>query len=124
MRASAWVAVREMVSGSAARIGLGLGAAQEIIRGMKKALPIILLLAALAAAIAIFLKRKGGNLDMPPGLAAELAPAETILFLEIPDPARTKERWKETNLYKLSQEPEWKEFVGKWDEFIGDDAVF
>jgi hypothetical protein len=93
-------------------------------RGMKKALPVILVLAALAVAIAVFLKRKGGNLDMPAGLAAELAPAETILFLEIPDPARTRERWKDTNLYKLSQEPEWKEFAGNWENFVAEDAVF
>ena len=91
---------------------------------MKKALPIILVLVALAVAIAVFLKRKGGNLDMPAGLAAELAPADTILFLEIPDPARTRERWNKTNLYQISQEPEWKEFAGNWEKFVAEDAVF
>jgi hypothetical protein len=90
---------------------------------MKKTLPIILVLAAIAAAVFIFIKRRGENPDLPPGLAADLAPAETILFIELPDVSRTQDRWKETSLYKISQEPEWKEFTAKWDDFVAQNEM-
>lgn len=90
---------------------------------MKKALPIVLMLAALAAAIVIFLKRQRGTLDLAPGFAAELAPADTVLFLESPDVARTLVRWKETSLQKIAEEPEWKEFTANWDKFVNENEV-
>jgi hypothetical protein len=88
---------------------------------MKKALPIILVLAALAAAAFVFFRKQPGGdaaLGLAPGLAAELAPAETLVLIEVPDMARTAKRWEETSLYKIAQEPEWKEFTAKLDDFL------
>lgn len=84
---------------------------------MKKALPAILAVALIAAALIFFLKKPSGSLDLTPGRAAELAPADTMVFIEFPDFARSKTRWKETALRKIGDEPEWKEFTAKWDEF-------
>ena len=83
---------------------------------MKKALPILAVVALIAAALFFFLK-KSGQLDLAPGRAAELAPADTLLFIEFPDMGRSKSRWKETALRKIGDEPEWKEFTAKWDDF-------
>ena len=90
---------------------------------MKKALPIVLVLAALTAAILLFLKRRSSTYDMPTGIAAQLAPAETILLLEIPDVERTRKRWSETSLYKISQEPEWQQFTANWDAFVKENDI-
>ncbi len=83
---------------------------------MKKALPIVVV-AALVAAAAIFFLKKQGSADATSGRAAELAPADTIVFIEFPDVARSKARWKETSIHKISEEPEWKAFTSRWREF-------
>lgn len=85
---------------------------------MKRILPIVLVLALVAAAVIYFLKqREGDALDLPKGRAAVLAPADTLIFVELPDVPRSLQRWKETSIYKISEEPEWREFVAKWDDF-------
>ncbi len=90
---------------------------------MKRILPIILALALVAAAVIHFLKqRDSGALDLPKGRAAELAPADTLVFIELPDVPRSSQRWKETSIYKISEEPEWREFVAKWDDFTTQNA--
>jgi hypothetical protein len=90
---------------------------------MKKAVPLIVVLAAIAAALIIYFKRPPGTLELAPGFAADLAPADTVLFVEVPDMARTASRWNQTSLYKISQEPEWKEFTAKWGEFVAENNV-
>jgi general secretion pathway protein G len=87
---------------------------------MKKVIPAILLLAVVAAAAIFFFQRKGKNFDLPPGFAAELAPADALFFLEVPDVARTLDRWKQNGIYLVSQEPEWKEFTANWDKFAAE----
>jgi hypothetical protein len=84
---------------------------------MKKFLPLILVVAA-AAAAAFFFLRKRPEADMPPGRAAELAPPETLLFIEFPDIPRTLRRWEKTSLHDIAQEPEWKEFTAKVGDYL------
>jgi hypothetical protein len=86
---------------------------------MKKALPVLVVVAVLAAAVVFFLKRKTDDaaLDLQPGRAAELAPANALFFAEAPNIPRSLERWKGTAIYAITQEPEWKEFTSKWDDF-------
>jgi hypothetical protein len=88
---------------------------------MKKALPIVVVVALIAAAVIFFLKKQG-SADATPGRAAELAPADTIVFVEFPDVARSKARWKETSIHKISEEPEWKALTAKWDDFAAQNA--
>lgn len=90
---------------------------------MKRILPIVLVLALVAAAVIYLLKqRENGALDLPKGRAAELAPADTLVFVELPDVPRSLQRWKETSIYKISEEPEWREFTAKWGEFTTQNA--
>jgi hypothetical protein len=88
---------------------------------MKKALPLVVVAALIAAAVIFFLKKQGSG-DATPGRAAELAPADTIVFAEFPDVARSKARWKETSIHKISEEPEWKALTAKWDDFAAQNA--
>jgi hypothetical protein len=90
---------------------------------MKKAVPMIVVLAAIAAALFVYFKRSTGTLDLAPGFAAELSPADTVLFIEVPDVARTAARWKETSLNKIAEEPEWKAFAGGWNDFVQQNDV-
>ncbi len=85
---------------------------------MKKAIPMFVVLAVVAAAVAFLISRKqGASLDLAPGRAAEIAPGDAILYFELPNIERTGTRWKSTALHAISEEPEWKQFVAKWDDF-------
>ncbi|MEQ1851441.1 MAG: hypothetical protein ABMA01_07595 [Chthoniobacteraceae bacterium] len=88
---------------------------------MKKALPLIVV-AVLVAAAAWFFLKKAGTRDGQPGRAAELAPADTIVLIDFPDVPRSKARWKETAIRKIADEPEWREFTAKWDDFAAQNA--
>lgn len=81
---------------------------------MKKALPVLLLL---AAAVAVYLyviqKRPSGSVRAP-----DLVPDETIALLFCPDVPRTQEAWKQTALFKISQEPEVVKFLAPYRETI------
>ena len=90
---------------------------------MKKAVPILVVLAAIAVALIVYFKQPRSTLDLAPGFAADLAPADTVLFIEVPDVARTASRWNETSLHKIAEEPEWKEFTAKWDDFVAQNPV-
>jgi hypothetical protein len=77
---------------------------------MKKVIPGVILLVALAVAAAyVFLKKTVG----PHTRATELAPAETIFFVHFPDLKRTAERWPQTGLAKIGAEPEVQAFLAK-----------
>lgn len=84
---------------------------------MKKILPLIIVLAAVVAGALVYFRNKP---EAAPGMAraAELAPADTIVFLAAPDVARSLERWKGTAIYKISQEPEWQAFAAKLDQYL------
>lgn len=91
---------------------------------MKRAIPAIVVLAVVAAAVAFFVTRKSGALlDLAPGRGAELAPGDALFYMELPDVARSGKRWKETALYAISQEPEWKDFTAKWNDFKAQNEV-
>lgn len=90
---------------------------------MKKAVPVLVVLAAIAAALFVYFKQSRPTFDLAPGFAADLAPPETVLFIEVPDVARTSSRWNETSLHAIAQEPEWKEFTAHWDDFVAQNDV-
>ena len=90
---------------------------------MKKAVPMLVVIAAIATPLVVYFKRSKGTLDLDPGFAAELAPAETVLFVEFPDIARTAGRWNETSLHKIAEEPEWKAFTAGWDDFVAQNDI-
>ena len=81
---------------------------------MKKSISILLVLLIIAGAAGayyfFFWKRAGALGDLK---AAEYVPSQTGALIEITDWQRTKTRWKETALYKISQEPEVAEFLEK-----------
>jgi hypothetical protein len=90
---------------------------------MKKVIPgVIVLVALVAAAAFVFLKKTERHHTR----ATELAPAGTIFFAHFPDMRRTEERWPQTALAQIGQEPEVKAFLAKpratspqlklWDE--------
>ncbi|MES2572073.1 MAG: hypothetical protein V4710_18705 [Verrucomicrobiota bacterium] len=72
-------------------------------------IPILLVSGAIAAGL-FYLKAKLGP-HTPRG--AELVPAETIFFAQLPDLARTRGRWLETSLVQLWKEPEMQAFLEK-----------
>ncbi len=86
---------------------------------MKKTFLLVLVLAAMTAAAIVFLV-KGKGTTSTPGSTAELAPADTTVYVEAPDLDRTITRWKASSLYQISQEPEWKAFTAKAGDFIND----
>lgn len=77
---------------------------------MKKLLLALIVFAALAVPAGIYWRR-----TRAPHVArgAELAPADAILFAQIPSIPRTAERWKLTSLAQLLREPEMKAFLEK-----------
>lgn len=75
---------------------------------MKKAVPIIIILAVLIGGAAWYLTSRYGVTD-----GARLAPATTVAFVTLPDVARTGERWKETALAKIGADPAVKAFLEK-----------
>ena len=75
---------------------------------MKKAIVTAAVLAVIVAALVFFLRKVPHR-----PRAAELAPAETILFAQLPDVWRSALRWKETALCQLWSEPEMQAFLEK-----------
>ena len=74
---------------------------------MKKIVPVIIVLAAVAAGAFVFLKRSEPHRSR----AAELAPAETIFFAQLPDLSRSVKRFERTSLHALWLEPEVQAFL-------------
>ena len=71
-----------------------------------KRLVIVLILIAAAVGAFVILHRGGGEAQGP-----KLAPAGTVLLLDFPDIARTRERWQQAALHQLAQEPEVQAFL-------------
>jgi hypothetical protein len=88
---------------------------------MKKVLVVLVALLALAGAAFFVFKKTVGN-HVP---AAQMVPGDTLLFVNLPDVARTGLRWPETGLAKIVAEPETQKFLEKfrasnpqWDQKI------
>jgi len=77
---------------------------------MKKNVSLLLVVLGLALIAAYFIKKRPGT-QRPRG--AELAPAETIFFAHLSDVQRTTERFRQTELSKLWNEPEVQAFLEK-----------
>lgn len=74
---------------------------------MKKIFPVLIILVIL---VGFFLWRdQQGPVRGMAG--AELLPADTLVYLELNDVSRSGERWRETALYKIWQEPEVQAFM-------------
>lgn len=76
---------------------------------------LVLLLAVLAVcATGVWLALRGGNPAADANArVTSLLPAETLAFLHLPDFNRTREQWRETDIYKLWREPAVQEFLQK-----------
>jgi len=91
---------------------------------MKKVIPAVIVVVAIAAVVFMYLKKAVPH-HTP---ATDLAPAETIFFAHLPDLRRTAERWPKTALAQIGEEPEVKAFLAKpranapqmklWDEKV------
>jgi hypothetical protein len=75
---------------------------------MKKAVVLAVLLAAVAATIFVVVRRTLVHRSQ----AAELVPAETILFVQLPDTVSSARRFTQTALWRIIQEPEMQEVFG------------
>lgn len=77
---------------------------------MKKVIPGILvaLVVAVAAAYVLYKKTIGNHVA-----AEDLAPADTILFVQLPNLPRTALRWPQTAVAKIGAEPEVQAFLEK-----------
>ena len=81
---------------------------------MKKILPALVVLLALGAAGAtVYLFQKPGGGGGAAAAAVGYLPAETLLFLSVPDLDQTAADWKTTDLYKIWTEPEVQAFLAK-----------
>ena len=81
---------------------------------MKKILPVLVVLLALGAAgatVFLFQKPSGGGAAVSASVG--YLPAETLLYLSVPDPQQTAADWKTTDLYKLWSEPSVQAFFAK-----------
>jgi hypothetical protein len=83
---------------------------------MKRTLPLILVLAALAAAALVYFRRESSPAAGRP--AADFVPATTTAFIDVPDLERTRQRWQATSLAQIAAEPEWQEFTEKLDPYL------
>ena len=76
---------------------------------MKKVIPAVIALLALATAGFVVYKKTIGS-HVP---AAMLVPGETVLFVDMPNLPRTALRWPQTGLAKILAEPEMQKFLEK-----------
>src|SRR5260221_8173404 len=78
---------------------------------VKRLLPAALVLAVLGAAAFCFLKMRGFLPERPRG--AELAPAEAIFFVQVPNVRQSALRFLQTDLFQIWREPEVQAFLEK-----------
>ena len=76
---------------------------------MKKVIPAVIVLLALATAAFVIFKQTIGS-HVP---AAMLVPGETLLFVDVPNLPRTAMRWPKTGLAHIFAEPEMQRFLEK-----------
>ena len=77
---------------------------------MKKVIPGVIVLVAIAVAAAFLVFKKTAVHHTP---AVQLAPADTIFFVHFPDVKRTTARWPKTGLAQIAAEPEVQAFLAK-----------
>lgn len=75
---------------------------------MKKVIILLVIKAVAIFAGVLFFLHSGGTSD-----AASLAPADSVFFLNIPNPPLSALRWQDTALAKIGREPEVKAFLEK-----------
>ena len=91
---------------------------------MKKVIPAVIVLVAIAAVAFMYFNKAAVHHVQ----ATDLAPAETIFFAHFPDLRRTAERWPKTALAQIGAEPEVQAFLAKpqgqcaADEALGPEA--
>ena len=79
---------------------------------MKRILPALLLLLVLAGGgAAVYYARRAGRGGGEAMAAVSFLPQDTLLLLAIPDPEKTADNWKTTDLYKIWAEPDVQAFL-------------
>jgi hypothetical protein len=76
---------------------------------MKKVIPAVIVLAAIAAVAFLYLNKR----TVHHMAATELTPSGTIFFAHFPDLQRSAQRWPKTALAQIGAEPEMKAFLAK-----------
>ena len=71
-----------------------------------------LMLFAVAVAAAIWYGRRIAEKNATIAVTS-LLPAETLFVMHLPDFNQTREQWHQTDIYKIRQEPEVREFLQK-----------
>ena len=72
---------------------------------------LVILIAAVAALAAYFIARQ--HSAAVPSTIANLLPADTALFIHIPDVEKNRDDWQRTDLYQLYREPAVQDFLKK-----------
>jgi hypothetical protein len=75
----------------------------------------LMVLAAVMAVggVGVWLALRGGGAADANARITSLLPRETLAVLHVPDFNRTREQWRETDIYKLWREPAVQEFLQK-----------
>jgi len=76
-----------------------------------KRLLLVILLGAIAALTAYYIVRQ--HPAAVPSTIANLLPADTALFIHMPDAERNRDAWHRTDLYQLYREPAMQDFLQK-----------
>ena len=76
-----------------------------------KRLPAVILLVVIAALTANYITRQ--HPTAVPGTIASLLPADTAVFIHLPDAEKNREGWHRTDLYQLYSEPAVQDFLQK-----------
>src|SRR5438105_1672075 len=76
-----------------------------------KRLLLVILLGAIAALTAYYIVRQ--HPAAVPSAVANMLPADTALFIHMPDAEKNREAWHQTDLYQLYREPAMQDFLQK-----------
>src|SRR5437660_10155326 len=80
-------------------------------RRLMKRLAFLVLIAAVAAGAVVYTVHRAQSTPHP--AVAGLLPRGTIALAHFPDFKRTRDEWRQSDLYKLSQEPVVQDFVNR-----------
>ena len=72
---------------------------------------LVILLGAIAALTAYYIVRQ--HPAAVPSTIANLLPADTALFIHLPDAEKNRDAWHRTDLYQLYREPAVQDFLQK-----------